>query len=48
MFDARADRASLTHGQGVLPHSPRLNWYGSIPQQHEGSENKDEVYSEVC
>lgn len=31
--------------QGVLPRSPRLNWYDGIPREHKCSENKDEVYT---
>lgn len=48
MLEAWANRASLTHGQGVLPHSPRRNWYDGIPLEHKCSENKDEVYTVVC
>lgn len=33
--------------QGVLPCSPRLNWYGGIPLRQKCSEDKDEVYTAV-
>lgn len=50
MHEAWAERASLTARrgeQGVLPRSPRLNWYDGIPLEHKCSENKDEVYTVV-